>query len=465
MAVKKDVRNGLLLFADQSREELINIILDNQKRLQEKDKRIQELEKRLREKEQAEARRRELRFAREEAKKKRQRTPGRKPGHIGVTREKPKQIDRVIEQTLDECPDCHHSLSVSQEVIEHTQEDIIPARVEVTLFKRHRYFCKHCQNMLTAPYAPDEIPNSRIGPHALIHMAILKYHHALPGNKIVELFSELAGLKISEGAIAQALGRLAEWLKVEVKVILEAIRKSPHIYIDETGWKINGKRHWLWAFVSERLTYYKIDPSRGAKVPKAILPTDYGGILITDFYAAYNKLPGRKQKCLVHLLREMKSLYEKNETREFLKYYKLLKRIIKDTLRLDENRNAFSKTAFLKRVIRIKKRLLDWSIRSYQDKHLKRLSDRFLRHWFDLVTFLEEPGISFNNNLCERQIRPNVIIRNRSFQNRSPKGAQAHEALMSLLQTLRLQHTSPVTFLKQAYVAHRQGNSTPLLSL
>lgn len=452
------MKNGLIQFAEKSREELIETILKQQER-------IQELEKKLREKEQAETRRRELKFARLEKKKKRSRKPGQKLGHAGVTRSYPDHIDRVVEQTLDECPECHHSLSASQEVILHTQEDIIPARVEVTVFKKHRYFCKHCGKIITANYAPDEVPHGTIGPNALIHMAILKYHHALPGNKIVELFHELAGFRISEGAIAHALQRLAEWLKVEAKVILEAMRESPHIYIDETGWKINGKGHWLWAFVSERLAYYQIEKSRGSKVPKQIIPTDYGGILITDFYAAYNKLPGKKQKCLVHLLREMKSCYEKNETQEFLKYYKQLKRIIQDALRLDKKRSEMPQESFLSRVVKIKKRLLDWSVRSYEDKHLKRLSDRFLKHWFDLVTFLEEPGISFNNNLCERQIRPNVIIRNRSYQNRSANGAGAHEILMSLLQTLRLQRQSPVTFLKQAYLAHRQGNPVPLLSL
>ncbi len=452
------MKNGQLILTEKSKEELIDIIL-------EKDKRIEELERKLKEKEEAEARRRELKFARLNARKKRPEKPGQKPGHIGITRKRPETIDRVVEQTLSECPGCHGALSASQEVITHTQEDLIPARTEVTLFERHRYFCKHCGKMVTAPYAPDEIPEGRIGPTALIHMAILKYHHALPGNKIVELFKELAEFQISEGAIGQALQRLAEWLRVEVGQILEAICQSPQIHIDETGWKVNGKGHWLWAFVNERLTYYKIDPSRSAKVPKQIIPTDYGGVIISDFYGAYNKLPGKKQKCLVHLMREMKKAREKDDSKEFVTYYKELKRILQDAMELSERRNEMPQESFLNRVSRLKKRLLAWSVRSYKDKCLRRLANRFLRYWFDLVTFLEESGVSFNNNLCERQIRHNVIIRNRSYQNRSQKGAHAHEVLMSLIQTLRLQKDSPVQFLKKAYLAHRQGDSIPLLSL
>lgn len=459
------MKNGQLLLSEKSKDELIDLILNKDKIISEQKKRIEELQAKLKAIEEVEARRRELKFARLAARKKRPAKPGQKPGHIGITRKQPDHIDRVVEQTLEVCPDCDHHLSASQEVIEHTQEDLIPACTEVTLFKRHRYFCKHCNKMVTAPYAPDEIPQGHIGPTALIHMAILKYHHALPGGKIVELFKELAKFQISEGAIGQALQRLAEWLQVEANQILEAIHQSPQIHIDETGWKVNGKGHWLWAFVSERLTYYKIDPSRSAKVPKQIIPTDYGGIIISDFYGAYNKLPGKKQKCLVHLMREMKKAREKNDSKEFITYYKVLKRILQDALRLDQKRDELPKENFLNRVAKIKKRLLAWSVRSYEDKCLKRLSDRFLRYWFDLVTFLEESGVSFNNNLCERQIRHNVIVRNRSYQNRSQKGAHAYEVLMSLIQTLRLQKDSPVQFLKKAYLAHRQGNLVPLLSL
>jgi len=451
------VKDDQILLTEKSKEELIEIIL-------KKNKRIEELEKKLREKEQAEARRKELKLARLLARKKRPKTPGRKPGHQGITRPRPEEIHKIIEQKLKTCPDCRHDLSKSQEIIEHIQEDIVPAHVEVTLYKRHRYYCKHCKKIITAPYAMDEVPQGYLGPNALIHMAILKYHHALPGNKIVEMFRDIFSMNISEGAIAQTLKRLSEWLKTETNTILEAIHSSPNIHIDETGWKVNGKAHWLWVFVNERLSYYKIDPSRGSKVPKSILPSDYGGVIITDFYSAYNRLPGKKQKCLVHLLREMRSCFEKDQTKEFLEHHKKLKRILTDALSLGKIKNDIPKENLYSRILKIKRRLLKWSIGHYKDKHLSNLAARFLKHWFDLTTFLEEKNVSFNNNIAERMIRPNVIIRNRSYQNRSPSGAQAHEVLMSILQTLRLQRKEAIPFLKRAYLTHRQGNPTPLLT-
>ena len=95
--------------------------------------------------------------------------------------------------------------------------------------------------------------------------------YGLPFNKIAELFQSLAGLAITEGALAQALQRMSEWLDVESDVILAAIRASPLIPMDETGWNVSGIRHWLWAAVNKRLAFYRIARSRGAKAHEVMM--------------------------------------------------------------------------------------------------------------------------------------------------------------------------------------------------
>lgn len=85
-----------------------------------------------------------------------------------------------------------------------------------------------------------------------------------------------------------------------------------------------------------------------------------------------------------------------------------------------------------------------------------------------MFTFLQDPAVAWNNNLAERMIRPNVIYRNRSFGNRSDRGAKAHGLMMSLIQTMKLQKKDAGEFLRAAFLAHRQGNPTshltPILS-
>lgn len=402
----------------------------------------------------------------EDIPKKRSKPPsqwGRKAGHPGCTRPTPKHIDREVEQTLKRCPDCQERLSASQGVVEHIQEDIVPSRVEVTRFKRHRYWCKKCEKVVSAPYAPGEVPYGYLGPLTLVQMAMLKYYHGLPGNKIVKLFDVFCGLKVSEGAIAQALQRMGKWLNVEAQTILEAIRESAYVHVDETGWKINGTGHWLWAFVNQKLAYYKIDRSRGSKVPKDFLGNPFPGIVISDFYSAYNKLDCRQQKCLVHLLREMRDCRGKDPPADFKAPCKKLKRILSDAHRLQKVQGQLSQLTFVRKVRRLKERLFLFATTPYSNKNWQRLSARCLKHEKKMLTFLDFPGLPSNNNHAERMIRPHVILRNRWFQNRTNKGSSAHGVMTSILHSLLLQKQSPLPAFSRAYLAHRQGRTQPLL--
>lgn len=457
--------NQILRFNEKSRDELIQDILDREKKIEDQEKRIRELEQKLGKKNALDEHKQFLKADRLARLAVHPGRPGQKVGHVGVTRNKPTKIDRVVEQTLKKCPDCNERLSPTQEIVQHIQEDIIPARVQTTCYQKYRYYCKECEKLVTAPCAMDEIPNSYLGANVLIQAVILKYHHGLPFNKIAELFEGLCGLKVSEGALAQALQRISVWLAVEADEILKAIRVSPHLHMDETGWKISGTKHWLWAAVNEKLAHYRIAASRGAKVARDIIGKDYKGVIGTDFYAAYNRLSGRKQRCLVHLLRTMREYRMKDNSVEFIKHDKILKRIVYDAIHLGERRVDLEERIYQRRVKRLKRRLLAWASGDYENKNLLRLAKRFFKHWAQLLTFLEYPEMSYHNNLAERMIRPNVIIRNRSYQNRSPKGAAAHGTHMSLLQTLRLQQRNIFADLKNAYLHHRQGNTSPILQL
>lgn len=450
--------DSLIQYEEKTREELLEEI---GRLLEESEK----LRKALGSKESMEERRKLLKLLNESRRAEHPKVPGQKMGHVGVTRAKPQTIDRVVELELTHCPDCHHSVGESQGVVDHIQEDIVPVHVEVTCFRKHRYWCPVCSQIVTASSALEEIPHGFIGPNVLVQTVLLKYHHGLPFNKISELFGSLAGLTITEGALAQALQRMSEWLKVESDGILAAIRASPLIHMDETGWNVSGVRHWLWASVNKRLAYYWIARSRGAKVPKEILPEKYGGILVADFYSAYNKLSGKKQRCLVHLEREMHRCFLRDQSTEYVRYHKILKDIVQDARALKRGQKRFSAKLYFKKVSLIRRRLLRWACREHENKNLKRLAQRFMKHALEMLTFLEEPEVPADNNLAERMIRSHVIIRNRSFQNRSDTGAKAHEVMMSLLHTLRLQDKDPLVFLKNAVLRHSQGHPAPILAL
>lgn len=445
-----------LVLLDKTKEELVDIILKQDQQIKDLQEKLKSLESRQKQKELPKFIKANIR--------KHHHKPGQKIGHEGTGRLLPKQVDETIDQTLQACPHCHNEFNEPVEIIEHIQEDIIPAQVKVTKYRRHRYWCRHCQTIIEAPYHETEIPCGKIGPNVLIQTAILKYHHCLPYNKIAELFKELAGFQITAGALAQSLQRLSQWLKVEQQTILLAIRAGPYVHIDETGWREEGKSHWLWAFVNKKLAYYRIEPSRGRKIVKDTLTDTYDGTIISDFYGIYFRLPYKKQKCLVHLLRELYNTAKRDDSTQYRRYYKQIKRIVNDAVRLKESKPHLMPAVFQRRFKRIKRRLfmLIGSAGS-TNKNIRRIAKRFSKFWLDMLTFLEIDNIDWNNNLAERLIRPHVIYRNRSFGNRSPQGVKAHEIMTSIIQSLRLQKRYAFESLKTAFLAHRHGETKPLL--
>ena len=453
MKISTTPKSNRILLSEQTKDELIDEIL----RLREEVARLSADKKTVK----------DLLFPPRKNPKKRKKRPGRCCGHVGVTRKKPTQIDIEEHSRLEECPDCGclEIQELASEVKEHIQEDIVPAHVEVTKYIRHGYWCPKCKSKKAAPHAAEEIPYGYLGPNILMQTVLLKYHYGLPYSKMVGLFKSFCSLEVTTSALAQSLQRISKWLKVEENVILEAVRKSKYLHMDETGWKISGDNHWLWNFVNERLALYRIRKSRGRKVPLEVLTSNYGGIAISDFLSAYDKTGSKRQRCLVHLLRDMHKYNELDKSEESQMAYKKLYRIIYDAYRLDKTRNHVEPWVYCRRVNRLKDRLLDFACKGFVNKNWARISKRLLKHNEEILTFLEEENISSDNNHAERMIRPNVIFRKISFQNMSEKGAKAHEVLMSLLQTLRLQDQDPQEFFKKAYLKHRQGNPSPILSL
>ena len=360
--------------------------------------------------------------------RKRLKKNGQKKGHKGITRPKPIHIDKFEKCKLKNCPDCGHELSDDDSYghWDHIQEDIIPAKVEVTCYQHYRYRCPHCQKRFDAPAQGDEIPNARVGPRVLLVAALYKEDYALPYAKIAQLFRQNCGLKITAGGLAQSLQRLSNRLQGELNALRAAIRASPFVHVDETGWRVNGVNHYLWVFSDKIHTLYRIADSRGSKIPKEELGEDYGGTVISDFYSAYNPLTYVKQKCHSHLTIELHEVGEKNNSVEFVWFKKSLKRLLDNSVRLKERREQYGETVFQHRLARLKERALELNDVEYEDYDSSRSAARVAKHADELFTFVQQEGVDRDNNQAERNIRPNVVLRKKGGINRSPKGAETH---------------------------------------
>jgi len=387
-------------------------------------------------------------------------------GHIGWFRKRPKTPNRVEELRLDKCPCCGSSdLTECKKTHDHTQEDMTLPKVEVTLYRKHRYYCKNCKKVVS-PKGQGEIPASRIGPRAKAFAAFLRYGIKISKRDVSALFRKAFNLNISSSSIDGFMEQLKKESLHIYDELLESLKQSPFIHADETGHPIDGIGHWLWKLSNKKICYSHIDKGRGQAVVRKILGDKYDGVLISDFLSAYNKIEAVKQRCLVHLLRDLKKVVEYwHNDNEVLRYCKRLKKILEDAMALHKEYlgKEWDEIYYTKRA-RLNDSLKDFSFPNPNKRILKRFAKRLKRHKGEILTFLYVKDIDPHNNHAEQQIRPDVIFRKITFGNRSISGAENHSVLMTILQTAKLNNMDPIKTLEDILLAGKKNPFSKILS-
>ncbi len=431
-------------------------------KLAERDKRIEELEglRALLEHDVKELR--SERFKRRKKKpKEKDKAPGKKRGaplgHQGWFRKKPERIDVTEEVTLDHCPQCgRRDLSECREIEEHIQEDIVLPKLKVTRYRRHHYYCKGCKEVVSGR-GKEEIPNSYIGPQAKAVAAFLKYRIKVSQRDIQTIFKQLCGLRIVPSSIPGFHNQLCKRSLSLYEDLKEQIKQAPWIHADETGTRLDGDPHWDWVFATAHICLHVIRKSRGQKVVEEILGKRYDGVLISDFLSAYNRLEAKaKQRCLVHLLRDLKKALEQSSVDDPVHAYcQELKALLQRAIKLQEQymEDNIAEQDFVEQRDRLVETLKDFQFPDPQKGILRRLRKRLARHKDELFTFLFYPGLPYHNNHAEQLIRLSVLLRKITFGNRSEQGALNHSVLLSVLQTAQLNGKEPIALLREIFLS------------
>jgi transposase len=313
-------------------------------------------------------------------------------------------------------------------------------RVEATLYRHHHYYCLGCHKVV-AGKGKDELPSSYIGPKAKAFAAFLRYGVKISERDVKTLFERAFNLKIVASSITGFRYQLKRAGFPLYRILRESLKKGSFIHADETGWKVDGKNHWLWKFSNKKVSVSHIDESRGQKVLEKMVGDRYEGVLISDFLSVYNKISAKaKQRCLVHILRDLEKVKVYwHDDREVLRYVDRLKKIFEDAIALQkEYKSKRWGDTYCARRSALQDSLKDFTFPNPNKKILKRFAKRLQRHKGELLTFLYENSIDYHNNHAEQQIRPDAIFRKITFGNRSNNGAQYHNVIMSILQTAKL---------------------------
>ena len=434
----------------QTREQLDRALQERQ-RLEDENARLREENARLQkelETAQRAAKRQAAPFSRGKRKSP-PKSPGRKPGKAYGKHHRRPIPDHVDEQITvpvpEKCPECSGALTIER--IEPQYQEEIVRRTWIRRFDIPICRCVECGKRVQGRHplqTSDAIGAAavQVGPEALTLGVLMNKAQGLPHADAAAILKQGFHLQMSRSGICRAIQRVARKAEATWHALRDAARQSQLAHMDETGWKVDAQLRWLWAVVTEQITYCEILPGRGFAEAASILGAEYAGWLIHDGLQIYYKfLKAAHQSCAAHLIRRCRDLILVSSPTA-ARFPLAVKGILEQGLYLLDRYLAQQITlhGLWTATGRLEAQLDRLLEKTYQDPANRRLA-KHLRHERPyLFTFLYCPGlVDATNNLAERVMRRLVMIRKNWGGNRTESGARAQAILSSVLCTARQQ--------------------------
>lgn len=384
-----------------------------------------------------------------------ERFPGRPKGYKGRTRPRPKPDYVKVPERKSSCDHCGFPLHEPVHVRHHLIEEIEkPKQRQAIDFLEFEYKCTVC-NTFSSVRHPECPPDGLFGKNVLIQTTLMKFEQRLPLEKISQQMESQFGLPLTAASVLDITRRVSEYLMPEYNTILEEVRGSSIVYVDETGEKVDGKKNWLWVFVAPPRTLFVISKSRGKQVLEQVLGRDFEGFIGCDGWKSYSNFTTNLQRCWAHLLREAEWLAE--HCKEAKPLYLGLKRLYAGLVELLMDDPSPSVRRKLKAAA--KNRLRYWLGKGYKSEITRKFVQKMRNgfdHWF---TFVTVPGLEPTNNRAERALKEPVVQRKIMGTFRNGKGTWIYETIMTLLATWKQQGLNPHKAMAQSLTTAWTKNS------
>ena len=365
---------------------------------------------------------------------------------------------RVI-HAPESCPECGTGLSGGW--VQRTRE-VIDLPVVAAEVIEHVFVARVCplcdkRRLPQEPLKGLAMGRRRLGVNLVSLIVTLREEGRLPVRSFQWYLQTVHQLKLSVGAIVEVIHAAAQRAQPIVAEILERIRGSPVVHADETGWRQDGVNGYVWTFSTPTERYF-LRRGRGKVVVDEVLGESpvqgggslFSGVLVSDFYAAYSHYPGLKQRCWVHLLRdidELKALYPQDTAlvrwaTAVRQLYDRAKACADDRSRpaAGYQRSASADQLMLEKLMLSLCQTFSNDVAAPQARLCRRI-ERFIK---ELFVFVSHPGVPSENNAAERSLRHLVISRKISGGSRSERGTNTKMALASLFGTWRANSLNPL---------------------
>lgn len=310
-------------------------------------------------------------------------------------------------------------------------------------FDRHK--CCHCQ----ATFVPYDKPWTRhkFGSGLRSYLIYQMTDLQIPQTIITRGLNQLFNFDISTGSVSRQKYLAADLYKDCYDLILKRILNGKLIHADETKAIILGQEAFVWVITNMEDVAYFYTPTREGDTIQELL-RGFKGVLVTDFYAAYDAIDCSQQKCLIHLIRDLNDDLIKNPFNKELKelastFAALLKPMIETVDRFG------LKARFLYKhqtsVDRFYKRLVANEYKSEMAIYYKK---RFEKNHDRLFTFLAYDGVPWNNNNAEHAIKAFASLRRVIGGTSTEKGIKEYLTLLSICETCKYKGVDFLSFLR-----------------
>jgi hypothetical protein len=379
-----------------------------------------------------------------------------------------RRLDKPTEVVLHVascCPDCGRALSGGSVHRRRQVIEIAPCPVGIIEHQVIGRWCGVCNKRVLpkVDLSAQVVGKHRVGIGLMSWIGLLHITARLPLRSIQRLLQGLFGLHLGLGELSQVLHTLADRGKSEHEALWNEVRGSPFAHGDETGWREDGQNGYLWSFSTPRVRCFLYDKSRSGEVPVEALGEEFAGICISDFYGGYNKVGTVRQRCWVHLLRDVHKLTQACPDDAGVQEWAAQARLVYDNARACQDKaraalarhgNAAEAFGYGPSARRRQRQAFEAQLLALAHPYLpaqcpqgapqKVLSQRIEGFLRELFVFVEHPEVPSDNNAAERSLRPAVISRKISGGTRSKKGSQTKTTLMTLFNTWNLQGKDPI---------------------
>ncbi|WP_242055315.1 TM0106 family RecB-like putative nuclease [Nostoc flagelliforme] len=344
-----------------------------------------------------------IKFQRNEPKSSKQRKIS-----IGYQRLIPK-AGRIVHLTAQQsCLNCGKSLENLNKTAEKTVINLVftknGIRKSVIKFSGAISYCRAC-NIRYYPKEINKRGNQLFGHAFQSWIVYQRLVLRLSYKNIVNLMEEQFNEKVSLTTVTECIKSFAFNYYDTEKIIHQHILDSPFIHVDETTISIRGVDQYVWVFTTNKHVIFKLTNTREANIVHELL-ANYNGILVSDFYAGYDSVQCRQQKCWVHLIRNLNDdLLQSPFDAEFEIFILEVKNLILPIF------ETIERYGFKSRYLKKYKKNIDYfylnfiNDKFYHSELVMKYQKRFIRYQEKLFIFMEEDGIAWHNNMAESAIR------------------------------------------------------------